>query len=152
MRPTSIQKEWPRRCEVRQEGAEDEKCAAFADFLEKWEEPGIREIGEKDVEAFHEAFNQIPLNLREEEMSWALNLIPDENIMILTGVFVDKSQPIEVLDSILNDILNRDEGVRDAILRNVWKDRSHPCWEDVDWILEATDRKPTEDVSGENSV
>ena len=112
----------------------------FENLIGEWEEPSPHGIGVADASRFHAAFCRIPVALREEEMDWALNLIPDENVMVLASVLLDKSQPVEVLDSIFCDVLNRNEDVKNVLLRKIWEDKSHPCWKDADWVLEITEQ------------
>ena len=119
---------------------------AFADEVQKWETPREGEISVADAESFCKVLSRVPLQYRGEEIDWALNLIPDENALVLAGVLLDKSQPKEVLDSVFNDLLNRDESIKGVLLQKVWRDKSHPCWEDADWILEATDSKPSDEI------
>lgn len=126
---------------------EDLPRQAFTEEVQKWEAPREGEISTADAETFCKVLSRVPLQYREEEIDWALNLIPDENALILAGVLLDKSQPKEVLDSVFNDLLNRDEGVKDILLQKIWRDKSHPCWEDVNWILEATDSKPSDGIA-----
>lgn len=126
---------------------EDLSRQAFADEVQKWESPREGEISAADAEAFCKVLSRVPFQYREEEIDWALNLIPDENALVLAGVLLDKSQPKEVLDSVFNDLLNRDEGIKGILLQKIWSDRSHPCWEDVNWILEATDSKPSDGIA-----
>ena len=72
----------------------------------------------------------------------ALNLIPDENVMLLAGVVMDKTMDKEIVETVYNDILNRDEDVKKPILQEIFKDKSHPCWADTAWILDVTGELP----------
>ena len=54
------------------------------------------------------------------------------------GVTMDK----EIVETVYNDIVNRDEDVKKPILQQIFKDKSHPCWADTAWILDVTDELP----------
>ena len=58
--------------------------------------------------------------------------------MLLAGILMDKSQDVELVELVYNDVLNRDESVKKPILREIYKDRTHPCWADTAWILDVT--------------
>ena len=96
-----------------------------------------------DVDQFAAAFRKIPKERRDECIHRALNLIPDENVMLLAGVLMDKSMDKEIVETVYNDILNRDEDVKKPILQEIYKDKSHPCWADTAWILDVTGELPT---------
>ena len=84
----------------------------------------------------------MPKSRKEECLQRALNLVPDENAMLLVGILLDKEQPKEMLELVFNDVLNRDETVKQPILRELFKDKEHPCWADVAWILDVTGELP----------
>lgn len=92
----------------------------------------------KDVEDFRKALARVPDESRDECLHRALNLIPDENALLLAGVLLDKSFGKDVLEAVFNDILNRDDSAKLPILKNLYKDRTHPCWADAAWILDVT--------------
>ena len=39
-------------------------------------------------------------------------------------------------------VLNRDESVKEPILKQIYADKDHPCWADTAWILDATGDQP----------
>lgn len=95
-----------------------------------------------DVDKFAAAFRKLPKNRRDECIHRALNLIPDENVMLLAGVLMDKTMDKEIVETVYNDVLNRDEDVKKPILQQIFKDKSHPCWADTAWILDVTGELP----------
>ena len=95
-----------------------------------------------EVEKFRQQFNKIPKARQEECLQRALNLLPDENIMLLAGILLDKEQPQEYLELVYNDVLNRDESVKKPLLLEIYKDKEHPCWATTAWILDATGETP----------
>ena len=114
----------------------------FDSLTDKWMEPVKGGVSMKDVDAFVEQFRKVPKNRKEECLHRALNLVPDENVMLLAGILMDKSQDKELVELVFNDVLNRDEGVKKPILQQIFKDREHPCWADTAWILDVTGEMP----------
>ena len=124
-------------------GDETERLVAtFDSFTDKWMEPAKGGISMKDVDAFVEQFRKVPKDRKDECLHRALNLVPDENVMLLVGILMDKSQDKELVELVFNDVLNRDEGVKKPILQQIFKDREHPCWADTAWILDVTGEMP----------
>ena len=122
--------------------AEEQLVEAFDGLVDKWMEPGEKEVSMEDVSGFSAAFRKVPDSRKEECLQRALNLVPDDNVMLLAGILMDKSQPVELLETVYNDILNRDEDVKKTILMQIYRDRDHPCWADTAWILDATGETP----------
>ena len=139
---------------VTTEDSEDEEPSEHADDLEeklvdafdtltdKWQEPAADKVTMDEVKKFREQFAKVPKARKEECVQRALNLVPDENVMLLAGILFDKTQDQEILELVYNDILNRDEDVKKPILREVFKDKEHPCWADTAWILDVTGELP----------
>ena len=111
---------------------------AFDTLVDEWREPKPEGVTSADMETFVNAFKRIPKEFKDEEIHRALNLVPDENILLLAAVLFDKSEDKEILDTIFNDILNRPEDVKEPILQMLFKDKEHPCWTDSAWILDVT--------------
>ncbi len=124
-----------------EEDREEKLVNAFDELTDKWREPA-NAVTESDIARFHEQFGKVPKSRKEECLQRALNLVPDENAMLLVGILLDKEQPKEMLELVFNDVLNRDETVKQPILRELFKDTEHPCWADVAWILDVTGELP----------
>jgi len=124
------------------EDAEERLVDAFDALTDKWMEPSAKGVTMADVDAFVRQFAAVPKARKEECLQRALNLIPDENVMLLAGVLMDKSQDREFVELVFNDVLNRDEDVKKPILRQIFQDKAHPCWADVAWILDVTGETP----------
>ena len=121
----------------------DEKLVdAFEALVDGWMEPREGGVSIADSDAFVAAFGKLPEERREECLQRALNLLPDDNVMLLAGILMDKSIDQELIELVFNDILNRDEEVKKPILQEIFKDKSHPCWADTAWILDVTDELP----------
>lgn len=126
--------------------ADDEAAAAAVDAfdaeVDRWMEPKPGGVATKDVEAFRAAFGRVPDDARETSLQRALNLIPDENVLLLAGILFDKSQSRETLEAVFGDVLNRGEDVKRPLIEGVFKDRKHPCWAEAAWILDVTGALP----------
>ena len=116
-----------------------EAVEAFDAFVEDWREEREGGVTQDDIDAFKEAFSQVREANKEEEIHVALNLLPDEHIMLLVGILLDKSQDEDILGLIFADILNRSDEVKLPIIREVYKDREHPSWSDAQFILSGMD-------------
>jgi len=130
--------------EERRVAEEEARVAAFDALIDQWMEPAPKGVTMDDVNRFVGAFDALPANRKEECLQRALNLISDENVMLLVGILMDKRQNKELVVMVFNDILNRDETVKQPILRQVYQDKTHPCWEDVSWIFSVTGETPAE--------
>ena len=109
------------------------------------EEEKLVDEFDKTVDKFRDMFRRVPKARKDECIHRALNLVPDENVMLLAGILFDKEQDKEILDLVFNDILNRDEDVKKPILKELFKDREHPNWADTAWILDVTGEMPKQE-------
>ena len=134
--------EEPQTEEEKREAEERKLVDAFDGLTDKWQEPSAKGVTMADVDNFAKAFRKIPKARQDECIHRALNLIPDENVMLIAGVLMDKTMDKEIVETVYNDILNRDEDVKKPILQQIFKDKSHPCWADTAWILDVTGELP----------
>ena len=132
----------PQTEEEKREAEEEKLVDAFDDLTDKWQEPSAKGVTMADIDNFAKSFRKIPKARQDECIHRALNLIPDENVMLLAGVLMDKTMDKEIVEEVYNDVLNRDEDVKKPILQQIFKDKSHPCWADTAWILDVTDELP----------
>ena len=132
----------PQTEEEKREAEEERMVDAFDDLTDTWQEPSAKGVTMSDIDNFAAAFRRIPKARQDECIHRALNLIPDENVMLFAGVLMDKSMDGEIVEDIYNDVLNRDEDVKKPILQQIFKDKTHPCWADTAWILDVTDELP----------
>ena len=138
----STEKGEPQTEEEKREAEEEKLVEAFDDLTDKWQEPSAKGVKMADIDNFAKSFRRIPKARRDECIHRALNLIPDENVMLLAGVLMDKSMDKEIVETVYNDVLNRDEDVKKPILQQIFKDKTHPCWADTAWILDVTGELP----------
>ena len=121
---------------------EERKVEAFDSETDKWMDvEKANSPTMQDIHDFAKKFKELPEDRKEECLQRALNLIPDDNVMLLVGILMDKSQKKDFAELIYNDVLNRSDDVKKPILKQIHSDKSHPCWADTAWIL---------DVTGEN--
>ena len=132
----------PQTEEEKREAEEEKLVDAFDDLTDKWQEPSAKGVTMADIDNFAASFRKIPKARQDECIHRALNLIPDENVMLLAGVLMDKTMDKEIVETVYNDILNRDEDVKKPILQQIFKDKTHPCWADTAWILDVTGELP----------
>ena len=119
-----------------EEDPEEKAVDEFDAATDSWMEP--KTVSMDDVYKFGESFRKIPKSRKEECLQRALNLIPDDNVMLLAGILMDKSLEPEYLEAVFNDVLNRAEDVKKPILDLIYKDKTHHCWADVAWIKDVT--------------
>ena len=137
--------------EEKQADEEEKKVDEFDSAVDKWMEPQGKAVTMAEVDKFRDSFRRVPKSRKEECVHRALNLIPDENVMLLAGILFDKEQDKEILDLVFNDILNRDEEVKKPILQEIFKDKEHPNWADTAWILDVTGELPGASENSENN-
>ena len=135
-------KDVPQAEEEVQPDEAEKLVGAFYDMTDKWLKPSKADVPMEAVEKFREQFNKVPRARKAECLQRALNLLPDANVMLLAGILLDKGQPAEYLELVYNDILNRDESVKKPLLKELFKDREHPCWATTAWILDVTGEIP----------
>lgn len=128
--------------EERREAEEEKLVEAFDLLTDRWMETSAKGVSMSDVDEFVRSFRKIPKGRQDECIHRALNLVPDGNVMLLAGVLMDKTLDKEIVETVFNDILNRDEEVKKPILQEIFKDKSHPCWADTAWILDVTGELP----------
>ena len=128
--------------EEQRERDEEKSVEAFDGLTDKWMEPAKDGVTMKDIDEFVAQFRKVPKARKDECLHRALNLVPDENVMLLAGILMDKTQDKELIETVYNDVLNRDESVKKPILQQIFKDREHPCWTDTAWILDVTGELP----------
>lgn len=128
--------------EEKREAEEEKLVNDFDDLTDKWQEPSAKGVTMADIDNFAAAFRKVPKARQDECVHRALNLVPDENVMLLAGILMDKTMDKEIVETVFNDVLNRDEDVKKPILQQIFKDKTHPCWTDTAWILDVTGELP----------
>ena len=78
----------------------EELVAAFDALTDRWIVPRKNGVTMKDVDEFVAQFRKVPKTLRKGCLQRALNLVPDENVMLLAGILLDKSQDKELITTV----------------------------------------------------
>ena len=65
---------------------------------------------------------------KDENIHHAMNLLPDESVALVYDILFDKTEPADVIDVIFSDILNRDEAIKNPVMKQIAADRGHPSW------------------------
>ena len=130
--------------ELREE-ADEKLVDAFDALTDRWMEKEGGEVTMKDMDDFVAAFKAVPDDRKEECLHRALNLVSDDHVLLLAGILFDKTVDKEHIELVFNDVLNRDEEVKKLILPRIYKDKTHPCWADTAWILDATGETPNKE-------
>lgn len=130
--------------ELREE-ADEKLVDAFDSLTDRWMEKEGGEVTMKDMDDFVAAFKVVPDDRKEECLHRALNLVSDDHVLLLAGILFDKTVDKEHIELVFNDVLNRDEEVKKLILPKIYKDKTHPCWADTAWILDATGETPNKE-------
>jgi len=82
------------------------------------------------------AFDCLEQPDRLECLSFALNLLPDEQFPAIYPIMFDKSQEPDILDAIFDDALNRPEEIKHPLMKALRADREHPLFFDSARILD----------------
>lgn len=93
----------------------------FDDLTDKWSKSANPPVTVDDVKAFVAVFQNLPPSVRQAHLQRSLNLIPDENVLLLAGILLDKGTDEAFAKLIFNDIINRDESVKLPILKKFTK-------------------------------
>ena len=128
--------------EERREAEEERLVEAFDSMVDEYQEPREKGVGVEETRKFLASFAKVPKRRKEECLQRALNLVPDENVMLLAGVLMDPGEDKELVELVFNDILNRDEDVKKVLLERILRTKGHPCRADAAWILDATGQLP----------
>jgi len=89
--------------------------------------------------AMKQAFDELHADDRLDAIQYALLLLPDMQISVIYPILLDKSQSEEVLDAIFDDVLNRDEQIKNPLMRELRKDKEHPLFFESARILDVVE-------------
>ncbi len=83
-----------------------------------------------------EAFDALDPADQMDGIRRSLNLFQDEQFPVLYGILFDKAENAEVLDAIFSDALNRPEEIKNPLMKELVKDKEHPCFFESARILD----------------
>ena len=107
-----------------------------------WEKLVDQVIEQKDVPVdeqavrVKEAFDKLDKEDQMDGIHRSLNLFPDEQFPALYAILYDKTENPEVLDAIFSDALNRPESLKNPLMKELVKDKTHPCFFESARILD----------------
>ncbi len=110
-----------------------------------WEALLDQVIEQKEVSAsaqaqrVKEAFDGLDGEDQMDGVQRALSLLPSAQFPALYGILFDKAEAPEVLDAIFSDALNRPEELKNALMKELRKDREHPLFPESARILEVVE-------------
>ena len=79
----------PEMTEEEKAAAEEERLVeAFDNLTDKWMEPAKDGVTMQDIDTFVRQFKSVPADRKDECLHRALNLVPDENVMLLAGILL----------------------------------------------------------------
>jgi hypothetical protein len=87
---------------------------------------------------FRREFDKLDKADRLDGIQTSLNLLPDEQFPLLYPILFDKSVDPDILDAIFSDGLNHDDEIKIPMMKEIYKDKTHPMYEEAARILDAT--------------
>lgn len=137
------------RLGVRDEDVQKRPATDQATALKRWEDrlvlyydEGAKErvktspVTVEEQEEVLELFRDLSPEAQNEQIHHAMNLLPDETVEVVYGILFDTSQPPEVIGVIFHDLLNRDEAIKNPVMEEIVKDKSHPMYVESARILD----------------
>ena len=124
--------------------AEDEVSEERIKLVEAWEDfvDKVAEIESAPTTAralqLKREFDKLDKADQLDGIQTSLNLLPDEQFPLLYPILFDKTVDPDILDAIFSDGLNHDEEIKIPMMKEIYKDKTHPMWEEAERILEAT--------------
>ena len=100
---------------------------------------------EEQAKRVKEAFDKLDKEDQMDGIHRSLNLFPEEQFPSLYAILYDKTENPEVLDAIFSDALNRPEELKNPLMKELVKDKEHPCFFESARILDVIgelDAKP----------
>lgn len=96
-----------------------------------------RDLEPTDTDAlrFAALFRALPQKGKLTALHRACNLLPSRNTHLLSALALDKSEPSDVLHAAFSELANRDRALAKPILKEIAKDKAHPCSRDAEWIF-----------------
>ena len=88
-----------------------------------------------EVRKFKAAFDAFSAEQKRDNINEALNLFTDESIDCLTAILYDSSEPLDILNDVFNDIMNRPDEIRGKVFQHIVSDPKHPLLDEVRDIL-----------------
>lgn len=120
---------------------------AWEDFIDKVSEHEGSPTRERALQVRRE-FDKLDKADQLDGIQTSLNLLPDEQFPLLYPILFDKTVDPDVLDAIFSDGLNHDEEIKIPMMKEIYKDKTHPMWEEAERILDATGELDNDEPDG----
>ena len=120
---------------------------AWEDFVDKVAEFEGAPTRERALQLRRE-FDKLDKADQLDGIQTSLNLLPDEQFPLLYPILFDKTVDPDVLDAIFSDGLNHDEEIKIPMMKEIYKDKTHPMYEEAERILDATGELDNDEPDG----
>ena len=110
---------------------------AWENFVDKVAEHEGSPTKERALQ-FKREFDKLDKADQLDGIQTSLNLLPDEQFPLLYPILFDKTVDPDILDAIFSDGLNHDEEIKIPMMKEIYKDKTHPMYEEAERILDAT--------------
>lgn len=117
---------------------------AWEDFVDKVAEYEGKPTSARALQLKRE-FDKLDKADQLDGIQTSLNLLPDEQFPLLYPILFDKTVDPDILDAIFSDGLNHDEEIKIPMMKEIYKDKTHPMWEEAERILDATGELDNDD-------
>jgi len=88
--------------------------------------------------AFKQEFAKLDKADQLDGIQTALNLLPDDQFPLLYPILFDKTVDPDILDEIFSDGLNHEDDIKVPMMKEIYKDKTHPMYVEAARILDAT--------------
>jgi hypothetical protein len=127
-----------------QTGQAEEMTEARLNAVEAWE--GFVDVvaerpGKPTADqalAFKQEFAKLDKADQLDGIQTALNLLPDDQFPLLYPILFDKTVAPDILDEIFSDGLNHEDDIKVPMMKEIYKDKTHPMYVEAARILDAT--------------
>ncbi len=107
------------------ETEEDAAVAAWETLVEDFAASSDHAVTKESSAKVNKALKRLPRERRRESAQSLLNLVSDGDFGVMRDVLFDSAQPIEVIDAVFNDLLNRPDEVKIPLLEEIARDEAH---------------------------
>lgn len=104
---------------------EEAAVAAWDALVAELGEPLGRPVGRDDRARVSRALKRLARGRRREAVQSLVNVVGDADVGVAGDVLLDRSQPVEVVEAVFNDLLNRPDEVKRPFLEAVAADEAH---------------------------
>ena len=96
----------------------------------------VSPVTPEEQQEMYERFTALAPEAKLENINHAVNLLPDETFPVVLDILFDKGQPPDVIITLFHDLLNRDDALKNPVMEEIAKDKSHPMYVESARILD----------------